>query len=66
MGIREDVKSGKLSVSDALANLAALRKGGFIVGSNIIRWLERHRGKAVVEKPATQPSKNKGRNKAAA
>jgi hypothetical protein len=65
MGTRELVKSGKLSVEDALTNFKGLRKQGQHVGDDIIRWLERRRGVVVVERPQAKPAKNKRKRKEA-
>jgi hypothetical protein len=65
MGIRQEVKSGKLSVNDALSGFVLLRKGGTHVGADIVRWLERRRGVVVAEKPQTKPRKNKRKRKEA-
>jgi len=43
MGIRENVKSGKMSVAEALSYFKSLRQRGEHVGNDIIRWLERRR-----------------------
>lgn len=56
---RENVKSGKLSVADALSHFKGLRKQGTYVGDDIIRWLERRKGVVVVEKPQAKPAKSK-------
>lgn len=66
MGTRQLVKSGKLSVEDALANFKNLRKKGEYVGNDIIRWLERRKGIVVAEKPQARPAKNKRKRKEAA
>lgn len=64
---REQVKSGKLSVEDALTHFKGLRKRGTYVGDDIIRWLERRKGVRVPDEPRQQPRKNKRkRNEATA
>lgn len=61
MGTRELVKSGKLSVDDALTNFKELRNKGEFVGDNIIRWLQRHKGIHVSTTAPMKPRKNKQR-----
>jgi len=56
MGIRQDVKSGKMSVDEALNKLKACD----FVTSDIVPWLQRRKGvviETVIERP--QPKKNK-------
>lgn len=59
MGTRQLVKSGKLSVDEALTGFRAAQDSGVFVGDGILHWLERRKG----VRKARQSSQQKKRKR---